>query len=233
MELLTATSEICDGSMGVMPGVSETEALANKERFCRKIGVDPGRLVRGEQTHSANVAAVREIPNGKIPDTDALVTDVPGIFLGVITADCVPVFLWNESARAVGIAHAGWKGIVGGVVPATVRSLAGNYNIRPENISARIGPAIRACHYEIGKERLGELAGFEKLIQKRDGKLFFDLVSAVVDQLETEGVRKESVNDCGECTYCLKNKFFSYRRDRNEEFPRGKGNMLSVIGYRA
>jgi len=213
MGLIMITSEISDGSMGIVPGLLDAEVFANKERFCKQICIDPARLVRGEQTHGTNVAVVRDIPAEKIPDTDALVTNLPNIYLGIITADCAPVFVWDENSKVVGIVHAGWKGMLAGAIPATIKTIEREYEVEPSSLRAKIGPCIRPCHHTIDKEHP-------------------DLAKTAKEQMVSLGLMSENISDSMECTFCLKDKYFSLRRDRSEEFPRGKGNMLSVIGLR-
>jgi polyphenol oxidase len=212
MNLLTATSEISDGSMSEMPGLAGEYAQTNKEKFCNKFGIDLDKVARGDQVHGANVAVVRELPSKKIPETDGLVTDLPGVYLSVFTADCLPLFLWNEKGIEFGIAHAGWKGMLAGVIPATAQTMMREYDLKVENIKARIGPCIRTCHHEVDEDHP-------------------DLVATAREQMTSLGISAENITDSGECTYCLKEKYFSLRRDRSTDLPKGLGNMLSVIGF--
>ena len=213
MNLIKVTSQISDGSMAVVPGVSEYEAMSNKEKFCRQIGIDLGYLARGEQVHGNNVAVVSEKPERKFLSTDALITNIPGIFLSVFTADCVPVFLWDESNQIAGVAHAGWRGVAAGIVPATVQAIVHEYGVTAGNLKAFIGPCIRPCHHIVDEEHC-------------------DLSVTVTGQLIANGLSIDNVVDSGECTYCLADKYFSLRRDKSEKFPRGKGNILSIIGWK-
>src|SRR5919206_4341256 len=112
-------------NLGDHVGDSPDDVAANRARVAREIGVGADRLVWMTQVHGATVTVVDGPPDGPVPDTDALVTSTPGLVLGVLAADCVPVLLADPVAGVVGAAHAGREGVRSGVVPAAVRGTVG------------------------------------------------------------------------------------------------------------
>src|SRR5690625_585556 len=128
----------------------DPEAIAeNRRRIARHLGA--GALVSLHQIHSDRVVTVREPWEAERPQADAMVTDRPGIALGILTADCAPVLFVDKEARIIGAAHSGWKGAFGGVLEATVEAMLALGASR-DRITAVIGPAISQRAYEVGPE---------------------------------------------------------------------------------
>jgi len=176
----------------------------------------------GVQVHGATVAAVDapvEAGASCVGEVDALVTDRDGVGLVVWGADCVTVLL--GSGRAVGAAHAGWRGAAAGVVPATVRALTHRYGVEPHELSAWLGPSIGACHYPVGPEVIAALAatGIAEEHWRRDDRV--DLRGFLRAELERAGVR--GVESVGGCTACEPG-LASYRRD-----GRHAGRQLAMV----
>lgn len=162
------------------------------------------------QVHSARVVGVEAA--GGHGEGDALVAGVSGLALSVITADCVPVLV--AAGERVAAIHAGWRGIVGGVVPAALASLAAPGSTLPADAVAWVGPAIGACCYEVGDEVADEVrdaAGVDVAAPGPRGKPHLDLRRAVVAQLARAGV--EDVTLLGPCTRCHPELLWSYRRE--------------------
>lgn len=154
------------------------------------------------QIHSAIV--VEATRSGSLGDADAIVTSVPGVPIAVATADCVPVII--EAAAAVAVVHAGWRGAVAGVVPATLRAL---HQSGHEPLRAAIGPAIGPCCYEVGGEVAEHFDGF--VGRTTWGSLSVDMPSYLEDQLAGLAVWKAA-----ECTFTSE-RLHSWRRDRTKQ----------------
>jgi YfiH family protein len=214
----------------------------NREIALRELGLPPEALVTGYQVHSAD-AVVVESPwrREDAPKVDALVTQRPGIALGVLTADCVPVLLADRQARVVGAAHAGWRGAKGGVIAAVVEKMCG-LGAKRETIAAGIGPAIAQRSYEVGPEFpeiiLGRVlapgeAGTEHggtrglfAPAQRPGHFLFDLAGYVMGLCREAGVtRCERIPSD---TAREEGRFFSYRRSVLRGEP-DYGRCLSAI----
>lgn len=158
-------------------------------------------VARLRQVHGARVleAAATDV-EGSLREGDGLVTGRPGLALAAMTADCLPVAL--AAGEAVGMVHAGWRGVAGGVLEAGLAALAALSG--PAPVHALIGPGAGACCYEVGPEVAAQFPGEHV----RDGRL--DLKAAARDRLLAAGVH--TAGDVGRCTMCEPDVFFSHRR---------------------
>lgn len=208
-------------------------ALAeNRRRFARALGV-AGPLFAVRQVHGAEVVRVRA---GEDPaalgavDADAICADAPGVAVGVFVADCIPALFADPTTGAVAAAHAGWRGVVAGVLPATVRALAA-LGARPADLRVALGPAIGPCCFEVGGEVVAafaaaELAGAVRPSPRgRPDRWHIDLKDAARRQLEGAGVDPAGIDAAADCTSCDRARFYSFRRD-----GRATGQLMGVIG---
>ncbi len=198
----------------------------NHRRLAEELGVSMRSFVSPRQVHGKNVAFVGESERGAVvPDSDALITDEPGVALLLRFADCTPILVYDPVRHAIGLGHAGWRGTVGGIGSALVRSMVETFGSDPTDMIAAIGPAIGPCCYEVGPEVVREVEthlGAEFLSAKdENGHARFDLWAANRSQLEESGIRKVEV--AGICTSCHKDEFFSHRGDH------GKTGRFGVV----
>ncbi|EGD60304.1 hypothetical protein Y88_2178 [Novosphingobium nitrogenifigens DSM 19370] len=215
---------------------SEDDPAATAENRARAVGaVLPGaRLTCAYQVHSPDVVTVTEPwPDSERPAADALVTDRPGILLGVLTADCAPVLFLDRAAGVVGAAHAGWKGAIGGVTDATIAAMEA-LGAQRDRMAAVVGPCIAQKSYEVdeGFERrfLEAAPENERFFRAgRSGHSWFDLEGYVAARLQASGVG--TVAMLGEDTYAQADRFFSFRRATHKGEP-GYGREISLIGLR-
>ncbi|PPK95231.1 hypothetical protein CLV92_10652 [Kineococcus xinjiangensis] len=183
---------------------------ANREAVRRALGASA--LVIPRQVHGAEVAHVREAPPGPLGgsglEVDALVTDRPGIALGVVVADCVPVLLADPAAGLVGVAHAGRPGMVAGVVPAVVAALR---DLGARSVQAVTGPAVCGGCYEVPAAMREDVSARVPAARAvtRHGTPAVDVVAGVTSQLLALGVEVRRVPGCT----AEDGRFFSYRRD--------------------
>jgi YfiH family protein len=222
------------GSLNCGPGSKDDPAAVaeNRARVTGALGLAPDRLVTGWQVHGSEVAVIREpVPPDRRPKVDGLVTDRPGIALGILTADCVPVLLADRAAGVVGALHAGWKGALAGIVAATVQAME-RLGAARGRIAAAIGPAIRQDSYEVGPELMRAFADADPtnvrffVPSARERHYQFDLPGYVATRLAIAGV--ERVEDTGADTRDDPARFFSYRRTTLAGEP-DYGRQLSVI----
>jgi YfiH family protein len=158
-------------------------------------------------------------------ETDALVTCEPGVLLGVTIADCLPVFFVDPVRRSVALAHAGWRGLVAGVLRSTVEVLQAA-GTDPENLRVVIGPGIGPCHYDIGSDVATKFSAHPLAVRESRGRTWLDLKLVAEEQLRELGVIGERIGVSSDCTACLPQQYFSYRRDQPEHLE----TMLAVIG---
>lgn len=207
--------------------------------FVEQGWVDHGFSVRGaqlahspitlKQVHSADVLNAYGLED-RAASGDALITNRPGILVGVRTADCVPILLADSKSQSVAAIHAGWRGTVAGIARNAVARLAEEFGVDPGNLHAAIGPAIRACSYEV-KEDVADQ--FRPIFPEwtpdhcRGGRCKLDLIEANKRVLVAAGIPAGQIYDSGMCTFCCAQEFHSYRRD-----PLDGGRMISFIGRR-
>ena len=186
---------------------------ANRARVCEALGLDPALVAMARQVHGAGVREVGGPGDGGFlghlrdwPEGDALVTETPGAALVVLGADCLPVALWRHDRPRVAAAHAGWRGLVSGVLEATVAALG-----EPGAVGAAIGPGIGPCCYPVSaavRERFA--ARFGDRVVSGDA---VDLRAAARRALTAAGVPAAAIRSVDACTSCDPRRFYSYRRD--------------------
>lgn len=201
-------------NLGATSGDDPAAVRENRRRLCAALGVDPERVTMGHQVHGAVVRVVEgparpgRFTGGLAgwPEGDGLVTGVPGIALAVLGADCLPVLAWRRDGSLVGAAHAGWRGLVEGVVEAMVAALGD-----PADVAVAIGPGIGPCCYPTGADVRREFARrFGPGVVHGEA---VDLAGAARAALAAAGVGEGAVWDSGACTSCDPARWFSYRRD--------------------
>jgi YfiH family protein len=194
------------------------------------MGVEPQLLLTAYQIHSPDVLTVRGPFEGERPKADALVTDRPGVALGVSSADCGPVLFAEPEARIIGGAHAGWKGAFTGVLENTVAAME-RLGARRERITAVLGPSIGPANYEVGPEFVERFLVANPVNSAyfsdspSTGHAMFDLNAYTVDRLTRAGVKAEKLD---RCTYAEEELFFSYRRTTHRK-EADYGRQISAI----
>jgi polyphenol oxidase len=226
-------------STGIYAGLnvglgSEDQRAAVIENRMRAVdAVLPGAdLVRVYQIHSPDVVTMTgAIDQDSPPKGDAMVTDRPGLLLGIVTADCVPVLFADAAAGVIGAAHAGWKGAISGVTENTIAAMEALGADR-SRISCAIGPCIAQRSYEVDAGFFRRFVEADEANERffADGKpahYQFDIEGYVAARLAAAGIKR--VACLGEDTYRQEDRFFSYRRSchRNED---GYGRQISLIG---
>ena len=186
-----------------------------------------GVLVRVKQVHSPEAVFATEAMAEPL-EADALVTDRPGLLLGIVTADCAPVLLVDGQAGVVGAAHAGWRGAVSGVLENTVAAMA-RLGSDPADIRAAIGPTIAQPSYEVDEAFRANFSDADDQFfeQGREGHWQFDLPGFAAHRLVRAGVTQ--VDDLREDTYFQPDRFHSFRR-ASHRGENTTGRQLSVIG---
>jgi len=217
---------------GFGSGDEPAHVAENRARALRRIELPETALVTVYQVHSPDVVVVeRPWARGEAPRADAMVTSVPGLALGILTADCAPVLLADAKVRVIGAAHAGWRGAVAGVIESTIAAMT-RLGADPERIVAGVGPTIGQRSYEVGPEFaapfLAQSARNADLFcpAQRPGHAMFDLKGYVARRLVTAGLRRVQVLPCDTCAEA--DRFFSYRRACQHGEP-DYGRNLSAI----
>lgn len=207
----------------------DPSAVAENRRRAAEAVLPGGQLVAVHQVHSPDCVIVEQPWDDESrPAADALATRLPGIVLGIVTADCAPVLLADREAGVIAAAHAGWRGAHGGVIAATVAAME-SLGAHPSRIVAAIGPAIAQESYEVGQD-------FRRNFTEADARFFapgrpdhwqFDLEAYVAARLEQAGIGE--TERLGLDTYADETRFFSYRRATHRAEP-NYGRQFSLIG---
>lgn len=223
-------------SLGMIAGLNvghgaddDSEAVAENRRRAVAAVLPGAQLATVYQIHSPDAVEVHEPwPFDERPRADAMVTDRPGLLLGVVTADCAPVLLADREAGVIGAAHAGWRGAHGGVVESTVEAME-RLGARRKSIAAAVGPAIGQWSYEVdARFRENFTADDERFFRLgREDHWQFDLEGYVVARLRAAGVG--TIDPLGLDTYADEARFFSFRRATHRGEPT-YGRQFSLIG---
>jgi polyphenol oxidase len=213
--------------------------ILNRKKLAEEANIPFSQMVFARQTHKTNVAIINsttgrgyEFENEALPNTDALITKQKGICLMILTADCVPIVLYDPVQKAVGIVHAGWKGTVGKIITNTLDSMKEVFRCNPENIWAGVGASISPEQYEVGQEveqAVLETFGTQEkfLIQNPTTKKYhLDLWYANTYLLKEAGIPQDQIENLGLCTFQDSENFFSARRDGVESGRMAMGVYL-------
>ncbi len=212
------------GNTGDLPEKIQKNMLL----LCSAAGIGSNRLVSSNQVHGTGILYAEE--PGHHDGYDAFVTDKPDLFLCIFTADCYPVLIYDPKQRAVGAAHAGWKGTAGEIVMKTVAEMSARFNTEASDCLAYIGAGISAGAYEVGREvceRFPEEFCMTKILTDGGRKYFLDLGKANRRQLLNSGIPAENIECSPFCSFIDREMFYSYRRDNGMT-----GRMVSLIGMR-
>ncbi len=206
--------------------------LKNRGKVCGALEIRDDALATPHQIHSAKAVTVETVwEPGKGPKADAVVTDRPGIALGVSTADCGPVLFADREANVIGAAHAGWRGAHDGILEATIDAME-ELGSERSAVTAVLGPTISAAAYEVGPEFKQRFVKSHSdnaryfTPSSRPDHAMFDLPAYIVARLKDIGVGV--IADLGLCTYSDDARFFSYRRSTHHKEP-DYGRLMSAI----
>ena len=206
------------------PGLRE-----NRGTFLGQLGIAADSLVCLQQVHGNKVFSAERKDAGQgafeyetaVAGYDGLISARKNLPLAVFSADCLSVFMLDTRNRIAAILHAGWKGTKDRIVLSALDIFKNRFSSLPRDIICAFGPCIRDCCYEVGEEFRDY---FSKGLVKRKGRVFLDLARTNLEQLTGAGIPESNVTDCGICTSCQNQDFFSYRKDGQKT-----GRMMSVI----
>jgi len=197
----------------------------NRSTLTRAFGVQPHLLLTVRQVHGTDLLIIDE-PNPDLShflsiECDGVVTNQPGILIGILVADCYPVLLFDPRQRVAAAVHVGWRGAAAGILGKTLRALQETFDSRPEHIRAAVGPGIGAHHYEVDRpvrDAFRQGSGHWDQIAKEValGKWHLDLQKSCLLQLEAAGLEPAHLEATEEDTCCHRELFFSHRRDKGQ-----------------
>lgn len=212
-------------NLGVYTEDAQENTGENMSRIFTAAGMNHNNAVYLKQVHGDTLYIVT---NDNLNQTrglegDGLITREIGIPIGIFTADCVPILLFDRNRKIAAALHGGWKGTALGIVKKAVELMCLQMGASPKDIIAAIGPCIGKCCFEVGREVAEK---FESSIE-REKKLYVDLALENASQLKSCGVIEENISISGMCTFCSQKMLFSYRRDRG--LTGRMGSFIEII----
>jgi len=225
--VIAAFSRRQDGNMSLSFGDTR-DALENRKKFLSNLGIDYRNLITAKQVHGKNVEYMRQKNKGlgaldyesSVADTDGFITDQAGVPLAILTADCLPVFIYDPKQPAIAILHAGWRSTEQNICQAGLKAMQDKFSSQPEDLFVGFGPSIRSCCFEVEKDFKSNFA-FGLL--KKEGKVFMDIALINQRQLVDCGVKAENIFDPALCTFS-DSGFFSFRKEGKDA-----GRLISVM----
>jgi len=208
---------------------SPSQNWLNLAKFLKTLALKKENLVLMEQVHQSKIKRVGQQNRGQIiKGVDGLVTQEKGLILGIHTADCLPILYYEPLAKIIGVAHAGWQGVLR-EIPRKMVQLIIKLGGLPENLLIGVGPYIGPCCYQVDKKRIDKFkkhfGSLEKMVKFTDGKNYLDLAVPTYFQLINLGIRRSNLEFSRVCTACQNQDFFSKRKDKPENY----GGILSII----
>lgn len=227
----SSMGEFAENNMSIAVGDTPRLVDINRTGAAEALGFRRNQLFLLKQVHSNRVHHLADRPTNDVAiEADAMVTTLPLMALGILTADCTPILLADPEARVVGAAHAGWRGAVDGIVSNTVAAMVA-LGADPARIVAAIGPTISGENYEVGPQFMEDFTklrpdGWRHFSTRNSGRAHFDLPGFVDAELKAAGVAR--IERIGGCTYGHPDQYFSHRYATHQGIKTGR--QMAVIG---
>jgi len=222
-------------SLALHTGEEPEKIISNRTLLSETLGSkNTLHYVVANQTHSDNIKIITELENrgwkesiDAVENCDALITNLPNLILTILTADCVPILLYDTKKKVVAAVHAGWKGTKAEIVKKTVKKMQSEFGCEAKDIVAGIAPSIGACCYEVGEDVAEHFFHLPKSFKKKDDKYMLDLPYINQQQLLNAGLKGENIEMSHICTACEVTQYFSYRKEKG-----CSGRFMSMIGLK-
>ena len=232
-----STGEFTSMNFAFNRGDNPDSVTENYKRFCKSAGFDYNTLTASAQDHNTYVRAVttENIGTGiykprDIESVDALITNQKGVTLVTYYADCTPLFFVDTNKKAIGLAHAGWRGTVGRIGEKVVQKMTELYGTNPSDLKCAIGPAISVCCYEVDKPCADHFLALKNVNPsdfvhpKENGKYMVDLLETNRQILTAAGVKPENITVSDVCTNCNSDLLWSHRATKGH-----RGTMCAFM----
>lgn len=210
----------------------------NRVLLSQVLGLDIDLAAYVDQVHGDQIlkldAGNRPTPGTSLGPGDGLITNEPGVLLMILLADCLPVLFFDPLHKAVGLAHAGWRGTLSHVAAKTLLSMGEAYGTKAEDVRAALGPCIGVCCYEVGEDVFQEFKGVfpwaSEVFRKVSPRSFkLDLVEANARQLMEVGIKSENIIRSELCTLKYNDLFYSHRGEAREGKPTGRFGAFIMV----
>jgi len=220
-------------SLALHTGENPEKIVANRKKIISGMELN-GKLhfVVAKQVHSDRITVITQSETrgwegieDAVEECDAMMTNVKGLVLTILTADCVPILMYDRKKKVVAAVHAGWKGTHSQIVFKTVRKMVETYGSDPTDIVAGIAPSIGKCCYEVDEDVAKYFIGIPDALEPKGGKYMLDLPAVNYYQLINAGLLETNIELSSVCTACEVENFFSYRKEHG-----CSGRFMSLIG---
>ena len=181
----------------------------NCDNFIASLKIDHNKIIFPEQTHSSNVKIVGKSKHYN--ETDGLISTTKKYGVGVLVADCTPIFLFGIKSNHFGVIHSGWRGAANKITTKALKKFISLGNM-PTEIKAVLGPSIKKCCFEIGRD-VSSFFSRKNLYPKKASKFNLDLKKEIYDEVSRFGLSTKNIFSDSHCTFCDHDKFFSFRRE--------------------
>lgn len=202
-QIIFTSSKISDENMSIKYG-NVKKVLENRRKFFKKLDINPKNVIEVKQTQGNKVILINIIPNPDI-EADGLITNKDGLYLMVKTADCLAIGLYDPNHHAIGLVHAGFRGLENDVIKKVIKALRYNFKTSPNDLIVKISPSIGPCHYKMNIWERAE------------------------NQLIKMGVLKENIENYKICTY-ESSDYFSHRR--SDDTNTKEGRFVTILGLK-
>jgi len=225
-------SKPLENSLALHTGQESSSILKNREDISDRF--DNMEFILANQTHSSNIEIIKDKKSrgwkdkkSAIRDCDSLITNTKGLFIGVLTADCVPILIFDPNREVIGAVHAGWRGTKDKIVKKSIEAIVKEFNSNPKDILVGVAPSIRGCCYEVDFNVAKHFLEYKgSIVNLKNGKYMLDLAKVNIAQLIEAGVLEINIEDSKICTCCDFDNYFSYRKTKCS------GRFLSAIGLK-
>jgi len=224
-------------SLALHTGEKKEAIIFNRKALAKQLSfTTPPYFVLANQTHSDNIVIIdRQKTQGwereedAIESCDALITNLPDVVLCVLTADCVPILLYDPQTEVIATVHAGWRGSASKIVQKTVEKMQHTFGTKPKNILASIAPAIGQCCYEVNEDVIENFKAYPHAYSEtKTNKYMLDLANINHTQLLDAGLTSSHIEMSHVCTACEVENYFSYRKEQG-----CSGRFVSFIGMQS
>ncbi len=220
-------------SLALHTDETKEKIIANRESLVQQLSVEEKTVfITANQIHSDHIAVIDKKKmrgwhdlKDAVQECDALVTDQTGVVLTILTADCVPVLLFDPVKKVVAAVHAGWKGTEANIITKTIRVMSDRFGSDPSDILAGVAPAIGRCCYEVGEDVASYFLNYPDAIEQYGEKYMLDLSQINRKQMILAGLLDAHIEMSGICTACEVEEYFSYRKEDG-----CSGRFMSMIG---
>jgi len=222
-------------SLALHTGEDKKNIISNRHYLAKQLQVDTKlHFIVAQQTHSDNIQHITEEDtkgweglDDAIESCDALITNIPNVVLSILTADCVPILLYDTQNHAIAAIHAGWKGTKTQITQQTVKKMQEVFGTEPSHIIAGMAPSIGRCCYEVGEDVAKHFFDMPEGYTQVKNKYMLDLPYINQRQLLQAGILEKNIEMSGICTACHTERFFSYRKEED-----CSGRFMSMIALK-